>query len=122
MKMNVQTTGLKQIIVVFGPRPLLQLRSEAIARLREATALIDGRQLLDDVVVEAVEHDQDDTAAGREAEQAVFGEAVRLQLAILERSNGVLVFLRVAIERGEVEVGGCLRVVEVGVVGLKQIC
>ena len=85
---------------------------------------IDCCQLLDDVIVESgrtqflckpqtmgcspIQHDQHNTTGSRECEKTRFREAVRLELAIFEGSDVVLIFLVVAIEDGKIKIGGCL--------------
>jgi hypothetical protein len=42
------------------------------------------------MVVKSVEHDEENTDSGREAKNSLLGEAIRLELPILECSDGIL--------------------------------
>ena len=74
------------------------------------------------MVVDTVEHDQKDANPRGHAENPLVGEAVGLQLAVLEGPNRVLHGLIAAVQRREVEVRGRLGLVHVAVVGPEEIC
>lgn len=87
--------------------------------MKASIFVYDGK-LLDNIVMKSVEHDQENsylgvsqtqrqqmssqTASRREAEQSLLRETVRLQFAVLECPNLVLVFLRVSVQGGQVEI------------------
>lgn len=54
--------------------------------------------------MEAVEHDEKYSAAWRKAEDALGAEAIRLDQAILEGSNCILLLLVPTIERGKIKI------------------
>lgn len=85
-------------MVEFLPRLCLHFFRQAVPRLREPAILIDYSQLLNNVIVEPIEEDEEHAAARWETQQSLFGEAVRLKLAILERSDSVLVLFGVSIQ------------------------
>ena len=77
---------------------------QVLGRLAELFILVDGRQLPGHVVVEPVKHDDQTADAGREAEEPLLREAVRLEQAVLKRPHEVLLLLVRAVEGAEVEV------------------
>jgi hypothetical protein len=87
-----------------------------LVREIEFPALIDRGQLLDDVIVETVEAEEEDGYTGRESQETGFVEAIWFEETVLERSDRVLLFLVVAVERGEIQVGG--RLVDCAVCGI----
>jgi hypothetical protein len=56
------------------------------------------------VVVETVKHNQQDTAGSGEGLQTALGEAVRLQLTILVRTNQVLLLLDITVQNRQIKV------------------
>jgi hypothetical protein len=56
-------------------------------------------ELGDYVVVESVEHDEEDADSWREAQNSLLGEGVWLEFAILERPDGILFRLVATVER-----------------------
>lgn len=69
-----------------------------------------------------VEHNHQDTARGRERLKTGLGEAVGLQLPVLERPDQVLLLLNVTVQDGQVQITRSLVHVGVFVVGLEDIC
>lgn len=69
-----------------------------------------------------VEHDQNNSTARREPKKTMLGKAIRLELAIFKSANRVLIFLGIAVERGEVQIRGRLGNAEVTMVRLEEIC
>jgi hypothetical protein len=55
--------------------------------------------------MEPVEHDDENSNPGREAQESLLGEAIRFDLTILECSHGILLVLIAAVERGQIEIG-----------------
>lgn len=86
-----QATRLEEIVIVFRPCLFRLLRWQVVAGFREASVLVDDGELFYDVVVESIEHYEQDTAARRKGKQATFSEAVWLKFAILERADLILV-------------------------------
>ena len=100
---DIETTDnepsrLKKIIIIFGPCLLRVFGVQSIRGLVEAAIFVDYCKLLDDIVVESVEHNQDDAASGREAKKPMFRKAIWLQLPIFESANIILIFLSIAIK------------------------
>jgi hypothetical protein len=73
------------------------------------------------MVVETVEHDQENTASSRKGLQTTLGEAVGLQLSVLVGTDEILLLLDITVENGEVQVGGGLVQVLLTVIGLENI-
>ena len=101
---SLQSASLEKIIVIFSPSALRLLFWEIRSGLREPASLVDLRKLLDDIIVEAVEHDENHTRCGRKLDESRFGVAVRLQLAVLEGSDLILVLLIVAVQNRQVQI------------------
>lgn len=77
--------------------------------------------LLRNMVVEAVEHDQEHTYTRRESEKPLLGETIGLQLSVLERAHSVLHLLVVTIQRRQIEVGRCIRNVRILTISPEEI-
>jgi hypothetical protein len=56
-------------------------------------------ELSDHIIMETIEHNEEDTDSRRKAENSLFGKGVRLELAVLERPNRILLLLTASIER-----------------------
>lgn len=56
------------------------------------------------MIVEPIEHDQERANTGRESKKPLFREHIRLQLTILERADGILHLLVVAVQGGKIKV------------------
>ncbi len=82
---------------MFCPSLPLQFFREALSGLSKPICFVDNSQLIDNVVVESIEHDEENATTGREAKQAMFGEAVRFKFAVFERTYLVLIFLGVTV-------------------------
>ena len=124
---DVQTRGhqagrLEHVVVVLLPRGSSPLALERRRRRSELAILVDGNEVVGNVVVDTVEHDQEDADSRGHAQNPLVGKAVGLQLAVLEGPNRVLHCLVAAIQRREVEVRGRLGLVQVAVVGPEEIC
>ena len=118
----LQSTSLEEVFVTLGPDLLSLLLRQVRSRLAEAAVLIDGRQLLNGMVVETVQHDQQHTASRREGLKTGLGEGVGLQFTILVGSDQVLLLLDVTVQNGKVQIGRSLVDAGVAVVGLEDIC
>ena len=116
-----KTTGLEQILITLGPGLLGVLLGQTRAGLAEATVLVDLSQLANDVVVETVQHNQQDTAGSRKGLQTTLGEAIGLQLSVLAGTNQILLLLDITVQDGQVQVSGGLVQVLLAVVGLEDI-
>jgi hypothetical protein len=71
--------------------------------------------------VETVQHDQENTASSGKGLQTTLGEAVGLQLSVLVGTDEILLLLDIAVENGEIQVGGGLVQVLLTVIGLENI-
>ncbi|KAI6768632.1 hypothetical protein HG531_010821 [Fusarium graminearum] len=87
-----QSGGLEQLLITLLPRGSSSPSVEMSARLAEATTFVDVGEVSRDVIVETVEHDEDDGNTGRVADETLVSEAIGLELAILECSDRVAVF------------------------------
>lgn len=116
-----KTTGLEQVLITLGPGLLGVLLGQTRAGLTEATVLVDLSQLANDVVVETVQHNQQDTAGSRKGLQTTLGEAIGLQLSVLVGTNQILLLLDITVQDGQVKVSGGLVQVLLAVVGLEDI-
>ena len=117
----LQSTSLEEVFVTLGPGLLSILLRQVRSRLAEAAVLIDGRQLLNGMVVETVQHDQQHTACRGERLKTGLGEGVGLQFTILVGSDQVLLLLDVTVQNGKVQIGRSLVDAGVAVVGLENI-
>lgn len=117
-----QPSGLEHVVVKLLPcgRGLLAL--ERRRRAGEFAILVDGNEVFGNVIVDAVEHDQQHTNSWGHAQDPLVGETVGLQLAVLECSDRVLHCLVAAVQRGQIEVRGRLGLVIVTVVGPEEVC
>lgn len=104
MRVSFLPSSLEKIIVVFLPALLLHLRSQTVSWLRESSTLVYNGELISNVIMEAIEHDEQDSNSRRKSEKSFFGETVRLQLSILEGSDCILFVLVAAVERREIEI------------------
>lgn len=112
---------MEEMLVVGFPRRRRRLVAQARGGPGEPVVLVDGGQLAGDVVVEAVEHDEEDADAGGVADEPPVGKGIRLHHAVFEGADRVDGFLGAAVEGRQVEVG---RVVLVAVahVDREQVC
>ena len=117
----LQSTSLEEIFVTLGPGLLSILLRQVRSRLAEAAVLIDGRQLLNGMVVETVQHDQQHTACRGERLKTGLGEGVRLQFTILVGSDQVLLLLDVTIQNGKIQIGRGLVDIGITVISLENI-
>lgn len=117
----LQSTSLEEVFVTLGPDLLSLLLRQVRSRLAEAAVLIDGRQLLNGMVVETVQHDQQHTASRGESLKTGLGEGVGLQFTIMVGSDQVLLLLDVTVQNGKVQIGRGLVDAGVAVVGLENI-
>jgi len=117
-----QASGLEQVVVVLLPCRRSPLALERRRRRCELAILVDGDEVVGNVVVDAVEHDQQHTDSRRHAQDALVGEAVGLELAVLECPDRVLHGLVAAVQRGQIEVRRRLGLVVVAVVRPEEVC
>ena len=120
-KVFLQSTSLEEIFITLGPGLLSILLRQVRSRLAEAAVLIDGRKLLNGMVVETVQHNQQHTASRGEGLKTGLGEGVRLQFTILVGSDQVLLLLDVTIQNGKIQVGRGLVNTGVTVISLENI-
>ena len=118
----LQSTSLEEVFVTLGPGLLSILLRQVRSRLAEAAVLIDGRKLLNGMVVETVQHNQENTTSSGEGLQTTLGEAVGLQLTVLVRTDQILLLLDITVQNGKIEVGRGLVHVLLAVVGLEDVC
>lgn len=93
-----ETTSLEEIVIVLLPCFLCHFFGELVGWLGESAIFVDDRQLLDNIVVESIEHDQKYTTSGWEAKHAFFGETIWLQFTLLECSDLILVGLNISVQ------------------------
>ena len=117
----LQSTSLEEVFVTLGPGLLSILLRQVRSRLAEAAVLIDGRQLLNGMVVETVQHDQQHTACRGERLKTGLGEGVGLQFTILVGSDQVLLLLDVTIQNGKIQIGRGLVDIGITVISLENI-
>lgn len=98
----IQSSSLEQVFIVLGPSLLSIFFRKVCSGLVKPAIFIDGRQLLNHVVVKAVEHDQQDTARGGKSLQTRLRERIGLQLSILVGPNEVLFLLDITIKNRKV--------------------
>ncbi|KAI6756178.1 hypothetical protein HG530_011914 [Fusarium avenaceum] len=97
-----KTRCLKQLCIALLPRRLCRLRIKILSRLGEATAFVDVGQVGRDMIVETVEHDEKNGYTRGVADETLVSEAIGLELAVLECSDGVAGFLGRSVQRSEV--------------------
>lgn len=115
----LQPCCLKQIIVAFSLGSLILRVVFGYARRKtEAPALVDFGQFPCNVVVESVECNHHRAYARRLTQEPAFGECVRLQEAILESPDSLLLIHVVSIQRAQVKIR---RVLDPGVVNIIRV-
>lgn len=73
------------------------------------------------MVVETVQHDQQNTASRRERLQTTLREGIGLELSVLVGSDQILLLLNITVQNGKVQVGRGLVQVLLPVVGLEDV-
>lgn len=94
-----QPSSLEQVVVVLLPSSSGLIALERRGRRGELPVLVDGGEILGNVIVESVEHDQQDANSRGHAQKTFVGKAIGLQLPILEGPDRVLHLLVAAIQR-----------------------
>lgn len=94
--------SLEEVVIILLPGRCELVVARVALWTVEATALIDDGDILRNVVVEPIEHNEQYAYAGRHPQQAFVGKAVRLELTILEGTDGVLHGLVAAVQRGKI--------------------
>lgn len=124
-KNRLQSSSLEEILVIFLPSGFSLLWRKTRTRLVKSTVFVNQSKLFDDMVVESarvwlvsksnqgekkmvaqrvspVQHDHEHIAHGGESLETRLRVAVRLELAILESTNLILIVLVITIEDGQV--------------------
>lgn len=117
-----QPGSLEQVVVVLLPCSSGPFRWQRGRGWCELSVLVDGPEVVTNVVVDAVEHDQQNTDAGGHPEETLVGKTVGFQLSILESPDGVLHLLVASVQRREIQIRRRLGLVHVPVVCPEKVC
>lgn len=120
---NLQPSGLEKIVITFCQSLLICgyiLRVNG-HRNTKSSSFIYQRQLLDHIIVESIEGDDESTNPWRLSQKSRFRECIGLDLAILKRTDGLLLLSIVAVKRAEIQIGRGSMLVRVHIIRAEDI-